>query len=175
MHLILKYYSQQNCLLVLAALIGLDSIDTAPPITLHSKRIKKERKTKAAIIYSKTKLIYIYIYIYSCLLSRCLNIRKCFGDIWWFILFSHVQNSIILLRVHSKLQDMYIIVFKLSWNLSVKASFFDYQEDPRLKYPVHMRNKNSMEPGDLGPLPVSIVIIQPSAYLSIGPQHTLMS
>ncbi|XP_056258901.1 E3 ubiquitin-protein ligase NEDD4-like isoform X5 [Seriola aureovittata] len=26
-------------------------------------------------------------------------------------------------------------------------------EDPRLKYPVHMRNKNSMEPGDLGPLP----------------------
>ena len=31
----------------------------------------------------------------------------------------------------------------------------DKQEDPRLKYPVHMRNKNSMEPGDLGPLPVS--------------------
>lgn len=31
------------------------------------------------------------------------------------------------------------------------------QEDPRLKYPVHMRNKNSMEPGDLGPLPVSKV------------------
>lgn len=29
------------------------------------------------------------------------------------------------------------------------------QEDPRLKYPVHMRNKNSMEPGELGPLPVS--------------------
>uniref|UniRef100_A0AAQ5ZDW1 HECT-type E3 ubiquitin transferase n=1 Tax=Amphiprion ocellaris TaxID=80972 RepID=A0AAQ5ZDW1_AMPOC len=27
------------------------------------------------------------------------------------------------------------------------------QEDPRLKYPVHMRNKNSMEPGELGPLP----------------------
>uniref|UniRef100_A0A3Q3MHY4 HECT-type E3 ubiquitin transferase n=1 Tax=Mastacembelus armatus TaxID=205130 RepID=A0A3Q3MHY4_9TELE len=27
------------------------------------------------------------------------------------------------------------------------------EEDPRLKYPVHMRNKNSMEPGDLGPLP----------------------
>uniref|UniRef100_A0A3P8WZS4 E3 ubiquitin-protein ligase n=1 Tax=Cynoglossus semilaevis TaxID=244447 RepID=A0A3P8WZS4_CYNSE len=26
-------------------------------------------------------------------------------------------------------------------------------EDPRLKYPVHMRNKGSMEPGDLGPLP----------------------
>ncbi|XP_071321598.1 E3 ubiquitin-protein ligase NEDD4-like isoform X7 [Trachinotus anak] len=26
-------------------------------------------------------------------------------------------------------------------------------EDPRLKYPVHMRNKTSMEPGDLGPLP----------------------
>ncbi|KAK7896538.1 hypothetical protein WMY93_021863 [Mugilogobius chulae] len=26
-------------------------------------------------------------------------------------------------------------------------------DDPRLKYPVHMRNKNSMEPGDLGPLP----------------------
>ncbi|XP_035463772.2 E3 ubiquitin-protein ligase NEDD4-like isoform X11 [Scophthalmus maximus] len=26
-------------------------------------------------------------------------------------------------------------------------------EDPRLKYPVHMRHKNSMEPGDLGPLP----------------------
>ncbi|XP_026209803.1 E3 ubiquitin-protein ligase NEDD4-like isoform X1 [Anabas testudineus] len=26
-------------------------------------------------------------------------------------------------------------------------------EDPRLKYPVYMRNKNSMEPGDLGPLP----------------------
>ncbi|XP_068191102.1 E3 ubiquitin-protein ligase NEDD4-like isoform X4 [Antennarius striatus] len=26
-------------------------------------------------------------------------------------------------------------------------------EDPRLKYPVHMRGKNSMEPGDLGPLP----------------------
>ncbi|XP_029941503.1 E3 ubiquitin-protein ligase NEDD4-like isoform X8 [Salarias fasciatus] len=26
-------------------------------------------------------------------------------------------------------------------------------EDPRLKYPVHMRNKNSMEPGELGPLP----------------------
>ncbi|KAM6902869.1 E3 ubiquitin-protein ligase NEDD4-like isoform 1-T1 [Xenentodon cancila] len=25
-------------------------------------------------------------------------------------------------------------------------------EDPRLKYPVHMRNKNSMEPGELGPL-----------------------
>ncbi|XP_053267864.1 E3 ubiquitin-protein ligase NEDD4-like isoform X3 [Pleuronectes platessa] len=26
-------------------------------------------------------------------------------------------------------------------------------EDPRLKYPVHLRNKNSMEPGELGPLP----------------------
>ncbi|CAJ1070704.1 E3 ubiquitin-protein ligase NEDD4-like isoform X12 [Xyrichtys novacula] len=26
-------------------------------------------------------------------------------------------------------------------------------EDPRLKYPVHMRHKNSMEPGELGPLP----------------------
>ncbi|XP_033978690.1 E3 ubiquitin-protein ligase NEDD4-like isoform X11 [Trematomus bernacchii] len=26
-------------------------------------------------------------------------------------------------------------------------------EDPRLKYPVHMRNKTSMEPGELGPLP----------------------
>ncbi|XP_072310888.1 E3 ubiquitin-protein ligase NEDD4-like isoform X2 [Eucyclogobius newberryi] len=26
-------------------------------------------------------------------------------------------------------------------------------DDPRLKYPVHMRNKNLMEPGDLGPLP----------------------
>ncbi|CAF97147.1 unnamed protein product [Tetraodon nigroviridis] len=47
-----------------------------------------------------------------------------------------------------------ITVFKLSWNFNVKAfSFFDYQEDPRLKYPVHMRNKNSIEPGDLGPLP----------------------
>uniref|UniRef100_A0A8C8EPR7 HECT-type E3 ubiquitin transferase n=1 Tax=Oncorhynchus tshawytscha TaxID=74940 RepID=A0A8C8EPR7_ONCTS len=28
-------------------------------------------------------------------------------------------------------------------------------EDPRLKYPVHMRTKASLEPGDLGPLPVS--------------------
>ncbi|XP_074474367.1 E3 ubiquitin-protein ligase NEDD4-like isoform X13 [Sebastes fasciatus] len=26
-------------------------------------------------------------------------------------------------------------------------------EDPRLKYPVHMRSKNSIEPGELGPLP----------------------
>ncbi|KAL0965888.1 hypothetical protein UPYG_G00287240 [Umbra pygmaea] len=26
-------------------------------------------------------------------------------------------------------------------------------EDPRLKYPVHLRNKSSMDPGDLGPLP----------------------
>ncbi|XP_068430629.1 E3 ubiquitin-protein ligase NEDD4-like isoform X5 [Clinocottus analis] len=26
-------------------------------------------------------------------------------------------------------------------------------EDPRLKYPVHMRNKTSIEPGELGPLP----------------------
>ncbi|XP_077944222.1 E3 ubiquitin-protein ligase NEDD4-like isoform X11 [Gasterosteus aculeatus] len=26
-------------------------------------------------------------------------------------------------------------------------------EDPRLKYPVHMRTKNSIEPGELGPLP----------------------
>ncbi|XP_034403286.1 E3 ubiquitin-protein ligase NEDD4-like isoform X4 [Cyclopterus lumpus] len=26
-------------------------------------------------------------------------------------------------------------------------------EDPRLKYPVHLRNKNSIEPGELGPLP----------------------
>ncbi|XP_063745591.1 E3 ubiquitin-protein ligase NEDD4-like isoform X7 [Eleginops maclovinus] len=26
-------------------------------------------------------------------------------------------------------------------------------EDPRLKYPVHLRSKNSMEPGELGPLP----------------------
>ncbi|KAM6987025.1 E3 ubiquitin-protein ligase NEDD4-like [Aplochiton taeniatus] len=26
-------------------------------------------------------------------------------------------------------------------------------EDPRLKYPVHMRAKNSLDPGDLGPLP----------------------
>lgn len=36
---------------------------------------------------------------------------------------------------------------------------FDDQEDPRLKYPVHMRNKNSLEPGDLGPLPVSTVTV----------------
>lgn len=28
-----------------------------------------------------------------------------------------------------------------------------------MKYPVHMRNKNSMEPGELGPLPVSTVYI----------------
>uniref|UniRef100_A0A8C7QBS6 HECT-type E3 ubiquitin transferase n=1 Tax=Oncorhynchus mykiss TaxID=8022 RepID=A0A8C7QBS6_ONCMY len=27
------------------------------------------------------------------------------------------------------------------------------QEDPRLKYPVHMRTKASLDPGDLGPLP----------------------
>ncbi|KAF3849196.1 hypothetical protein F7725_015693 [Dissostichus mawsoni] len=30
-------------------------------------------------------------------------------------------------------------------------------EDPRLKYPVHMRNKTSMEPGELGPLPRRLV------------------
>uniref|UniRef100_H3CPZ6 HECT-type E3 ubiquitin transferase n=1 Tax=Tetraodon nigroviridis TaxID=99883 RepID=H3CPZ6_TETNG len=34
-----------------------------------------------------------------------------------------------------------------------RRTFWNYQEDPRLKYPVHMRNKNSIEPGDLGPLP----------------------
>ncbi|GAA6084259.1 E3 ubiquitin-protein ligase NEDD4-like isoform X1, partial [Tachysurus ichikawai] len=28
-------------------------------------------------------------------------------------------------------------------------------EDPRLKYPVHMRAKGALDPGDLGPLPVS--------------------
>lgn len=53
--------------------------------------------------------------------------------------------------------------------------FFNNQEDPRLKYPVHMRNKNSMDPGDLGPLPVSMAIIRLSAYLSIRPQRTLMN
>lgn len=29
------------------------------------------------------------------------------------------------------------------------------QEDPRLKFPVHMRSKASLNPNDLGPLPVS--------------------
>uniref|UniRef100_A0A3B5A4S8 NEDD4 like E3 ubiquitin protein ligase n=1 Tax=Stegastes partitus TaxID=144197 RepID=A0A3B5A4S8_9TELE len=48
-------------------------------------------------------------------------------------------------------------------------------EDPRLKYPVHMRNKNSMEPGDLGPLPVSTVTIRPTGYLTFGPQSTLLT
>lgn len=32
-----------------------------------------------------------------------------------------------------------------------------------------------MEPGDLGPLPVSNVIIKSSAHLSIASQHSLMS
>ncbi len=29
------------------------------------------------------------------------------------------------------------------------------QEDPRLKFPVHLRSKASLNPDDLGPLPVS--------------------
>lgn len=29
------------------------------------------------------------------------------------------------------------------------------QEDPRLKFPVHLRTKASLNPNDLGPLPVS--------------------
>lgn len=32
---------------------------------------------------------------------------------------------------------------------------FFLQEDPRLKFPVHMRSKASLNPNDLGPLPVS--------------------
>lgn len=30
-----------------------------------------------------------------------------------------------------------------------------FQEDPRLKFPVHLRSKASLNPNDLGPLPVS--------------------
>lgn len=46
----------------------------------------------------------------------------------------------------------------------VSISFFDgntphllssEQEDPRLKIPVHMRRRASLDPSDLGPLPVS--------------------
>lgn len=48
------------------------------------------------------------------------------------------------------------------------ACLFFNQEDPRLKYPVHMRNKNSMEPGDLGPLPVSTVTIRPTLFLPLS-------
>lgn len=47
---------------------------------------------------------------------------------------------------------------KTFWGKSKHAStslFFFLQEDPRLKYPVHMRTKASLDPGDLGPLPVS--------------------
>lgn len=32
---------------------------------------------------------------------------------------------------------------------------FLLQEDPRLKFPVHLRSKASLNPNDLGPLPVS--------------------
>lgn len=35
---------------------------------------------------------------------------------------------------------------------------FLFQEDPRLKFPVHLRSKASLNPNDLGPLPVSAVV-----------------
>lgn len=45
----------------------------------------------------------------------------------------------------------------LGKNLSVYLFLpLSFQEDPRLKYPVHMRTKASLDPGDLGPLPVSM-------------------
>ncbi|KAI4882871.1 hypothetical protein NFI96_013091 [Prochilodus magdalenae] len=34
-----------------------------------------------------------------------------------------------------------------------KTGIFTGKEDPRLKYPVHMRTKGPLDPGDLGPLP----------------------
>lgn len=70
----------------------------------------------------------------------------------------------------------YIMSSPCLWTLMCNhVPSFDKKEDPRLKYPVHMRNKNSMEPGDLGPLPVSIVIIRPSAHLCIASLHSLIS
>lgn len=39
--------------------------------------------------------------------------------------------------------------------LNTSAFKFFLQEDPRLKFPVHMRSKAPLNPNDLGPLPVS--------------------
>lgn len=41
-------------------------------------------------------------------------------------------------------------------NIFHQLNHFISQEDPRLKFPVHMRTKASLNPNDLGPLPVSI-------------------
>ncbi|KAK2094303.1 neural precursor cell expressed, developmentally down-regulated [Saguinus oedipus] len=39
---------------------------------------------------------------------------------------------------------------------AARRMIYDYDsEDPRLKFPVHMRSKTSLNPNDLGPLPVS--------------------
>lgn len=43
------------------------------------------------------------------------------------------------------------------WACVSQPLSLSFQEDPRLKYPVHMRTKASLDPGDLGPLPVSII------------------
>lgn len=41
-------------------------------------------------------------------------------------------------------------------SLLMSSAFYVFlQEDPRLKFPVHMRSKASLNPNDLGPLPVS--------------------
>lgn len=42
-------------------------------------------------------------------------------------------------------------------SLLTAAMYFFLQEDPRLKFPVHMRSKASLNPNDLGPLPVSML------------------
>lgn len=46
-----------------------------------------------------------------------------------------------------------------TWPLLTSTFPFFLQEDPRLKFPVHMRSKASLNPNDLGPLPVSTLDI----------------
>lgn len=52
--------------------------------------------------------------------------------------------------------DVHISVAAPTRPCTLTLPLGSFQEDPRLKYPIHMRTKASLDPGDLGPLPVSM-------------------
>lgn len=95
--------------------------------------------------------------------SSCKDLVRSFSDIWWWKGWTRKVVVFFLLTAHMKIN---LIKHKKKTPNMVSSNVCYIQEDPRLKYPVYMRNKNSMEPGDLGPLPVSAVSMEQNRHLN---------
>lgn len=90
------------------------------------------------------------------------RVWKCFKSLWRFERYTIVSIFLPYWLHHCFLaedteRNLLIKPLGKIWACVSQPLSLSFQEDPRLKYPVHMRTKASLDPGDLGPLPVSII------------------